>query len=64
MNRPRFVVYRDTAGDWRWRLVAANGRTVADSGEGYASRRGARQAITTVVCLVQDVGERVEGAQA
>lgn len=34
------IVYRDTAGEWRWRIVAANGRVVADSGEGY-KRRGA-----------------------
>jgi len=28
-------VYRDASRDWRWRLKAANGRIVADSGEGY-----------------------------
>lgn len=33
-----FHVYRDTAGQWRWRLVAKNGRTVGDSGEGYRRR--------------------------
>lgn len=34
------MVYCDKAGEWRWRIVAANGRVVADSGEGYR-RRGA-----------------------
>ena len=34
----RFVVYKDSAGDFRWRLVAPNGRTVADSGEGYRNK--------------------------
>lgn len=31
----RFEKYRDHAKEWRWRLVAANGKTIADSGEGY-----------------------------
>lgn len=49
MSRPRgkaadpshFVVYIDAAGGHRWRLVARNGRTVADSGEAYARLQGA-----------------------
>ena len=32
--------YKDGKGEWRWRLRARNGRTVADSGEGY-KRKGA-----------------------
>ena len=43
-----FEVYRDAAGEHRWRLVARNGRIVADSGEGYGSRSGAREAVETV----------------
>lgn len=31
----KFHVYRDTKGEIRWRLVARNGRTLADSAEGY-----------------------------
>jgi uncharacterized protein YegP (UPF0339 family) len=42
---PRFELYRDTAGEWRWRLVARNGRVIADSGEGYTRRSGAEKAI-------------------
>ena len=38
MNGNRTVVYRDEGGEWRWRRVAANGRVVADSGEGYEHR--------------------------
>jgi uncharacterized protein YegP (UPF0339 family) len=30
-----YVYYQDAKGEWRWRLVAANGRIIADSGEGY-----------------------------
>ena len=39
MKRPRFVVYEAKDG-WRWKLIAANGRIIADSGEAYVSRRG------------------------
>lgn len=34
----QYVMYRDTATQWRWRLVAANGRTIADSGESYYNK--------------------------
>ena len=27
--------YKDGAGEWRWRYVRSNGKTIADSGEGY-----------------------------
>lgn len=32
-------VYQDARGEWRWSLIACNGRKLADSGEGY-TRRG------------------------
>ena len=31
--------YQDNKGEWRWRLKAANGRILADSGEGYSSEQ-------------------------
>ncbi|HEU5085713.1 MAG TPA: DUF1508 domain-containing protein [Acidimicrobiales bacterium] len=37
-SRLTLTVYRDAAGEWRWALQAANGRKVADSGEGYQRR--------------------------
>jgi uncharacterized protein len=36
-NNPYFDRYLDSAGEWRWRFVAANGKTIADSAEGYGS---------------------------
>lgn len=42
---PTIDIYRDTRGQWRWRLRAANGRVVADSAEGYAERRGVDRAV-------------------
>jgi uncharacterized protein YegP (UPF0339 family) len=38
-------VYRDEAGEWRWRLRHQNGNILAGSGEGYANRGGARRSI-------------------
>lgn len=34
----RYVIYRDAAGQYRWRYVASNGKTIADSGEGYHNK--------------------------
>lgn len=33
---------------WRWRLVADNGRIMADSAEGYARKQNLRRATRTV----------------
>ena len=43
-----FELFEDAAGEYRWRLVAPNGRIVADSGEGYATRSNARRALERV----------------
>jgi uncharacterized protein YegP (UPF0339 family) len=28
-------MYKDSVGEWRWRMKAANGRIIANGGEGY-----------------------------
>ena len=43
-----FEVYQDAAGEYRWRLVAANGQIIAAAGEGYTTRSDARRAVETV----------------
>lgn len=40
-----FYAYRDTAGEWRWKLVASNGKNIANSGEGYTRKAGCLRAI-------------------
>jgi uncharacterized protein YegP (UPF0339 family) len=30
-----YYYYKDDKGEWRWRLNAADGRIIADSGQGY-----------------------------
>jgi len=47
-SKARFEVYRDTAEDYRWRLVHRNGNIIADSGEGYASKQKATQGLESV----------------
>lgn len=44
----KFVIYADTSGNYRWRLVAGNGQTVASSGESFGSRANARRAAENV----------------
>lgn len=41
----RFEIYKDRAGEWRWRFIASNGRIIAVSSEGYARRRSCWHAI-------------------
>lgn len=36
-------IYRDTAGEWRWRRTTPNGRIVSTSGEGYRNRAHAKR---------------------
>jgi len=54
----QYQVYRDTAKLYRWRLLTANNRTIADSGESYyntdclaAIRLVANSGSTTVIDL-------------
>lgn len=44
----RFEIYQDAAHEYRWRLVAANSRKIADSGEGYRTLRDCRAGVTKV----------------
>lgn len=43
-----FVIYRDSIGQWRWRLKAANNRVVADSAESYWNKADCISGITLV----------------
>lgn len=55
-KQPKFHIYQDHEGDWRWRLGAANGRKIADSAEGYTSKAGAKRAVDTVIATVSAMG--------
>ena len=43
-----FVVYKDTAGQFRWRLFAANNRIIADSAESYVNKSDCTHGISLV----------------
>lgn len=43
-----FEIYKDKAGEWRWRLRAHNGRIIADSSEGYSDRNSCERGIDLV----------------
>jgi uncharacterized protein YegP (UPF0339 family) len=47
MPQPKFELYTDKAGKFRFRLVAANGETIAVS-EAYESKSGAKNGIASV----------------
>lgn len=43
-----FYIYVDVNRHWRWRLVAANNRIIANSGEGYHNKIDCLSAINLV----------------
>ena len=49
-----YYYYKDNRGEWRWYLQANNGKTIADSGEGYVNQADCLHAID----LVRDTNRR------
>lgn len=47
------MIYADTGGHYRWKLVASNGQTTASSGESFASKSNAREAAEGVKASAQ-----------
>jgi uncharacterized protein YegP (UPF0339 family) len=43
----KFDLYKDARGEFRWRLIAPNGQTIA-SGEGYKTKESAKNGIDSV----------------
>src|SRR3990167_9288141 len=43
-----YYVYKDAASYWRWRLIAANNRIIADSAESYHNKADCLSAIGLV----------------
>lgn len=43
-----FEIYEDNAEEWRWRLRSRNGNGLADSSQGYGSRRAAEAAVVRI----------------
>jgi uncharacterized protein YegP (UPF0339 family) len=48
MANAKFVVYKDKADEYRWRLVAPNGKETASSGQHFANHYDAKRAAEEV----------------
>lgn len=44
----KFQVYKDHAGQFRFRFIAANNRIIANSGEGYYNKKDCLDAINLI----------------
>lgn len=44
----KFELYKDAKGEFRWKLVASNGQTIATAGEGYKAKDSAKAGIESV----------------
>ena len=55
---PKFEIYFDKAGLYRYRLIASNGESIAMSEEGYKSKNGVLNGIKSV--SVNAVGAEIE----
>lgn len=44
---PKLETYKDSGGNYRWRLIAPNGKRVASSGESFSSQAAAKKAAQT-----------------
>ena len=44
----KYQMFRDAQNQWRWRLLAANGQSIAVSGEGYKNKQDCQYAIGLV----------------
>lgn len=48
MQNPKFELFKDTKGEYRFRLRARNGEMVLHSSEGYTTKQGCQQGIASV----------------
>ncbi len=45
----RLELYKDVDKEWRWKIVARNGRTIADGQEGYKKRATMKKTLRRLV---------------
>ena len=45
---PSFLIYKDQAGEYRWRYQASNTKIIADSGEGYHNKKDCEHGLNLV----------------
>lgn len=44
----QYQLYKDGAGEWRWRYISSNGNNIAVSSEGYVNKADAQHSIDLV----------------
>jgi uncharacterized protein YegP (UPF0339 family) len=47
-SKMKFEIYKGKKDDYRWRLKAANGKTIATAGQGYKAKADAKNGIESV----------------
>ena len=57
-KQAKLVVYKDRAKKYRWKLIGANGRKVASSGESFSSKTAAVLAAMRVSRVLHDASRR------
>ena len=48
----KFTIYKDIKGEFRWSLIAKNGKILGDSGEGYKRKGKCRRIIERIILNV------------
>ena len=59
-----FEVYKDKAGEYRWRLRMQNTKVIASSGEGYSTKRACEEAIESVKKVAADAAVEEKASDA
>ena len=53
--REPYKIYKDGRGKWRWKIVAANGRILAASSQGFYGERDAKRNLIRVKKALQEI---------
>jgi uncharacterized protein YegP (UPF0339 family) len=48
MSYPKFTIFKDSAGEFRFNLFAVNGKNILRSSEGYTTKQSCKDAISSV----------------
>ena len=53
--KTKVEIYKDQAGEYRWRLIHANGNIMAVSGEGYVKQDWAEKSVQHVSTYLNEI---------
>lgn len=60
MDRLKFKVFQDKRDQWRWHLIAGNGRIIADSAESYHNKQDCLKGVDLVKNACQETPVEVD----